>query len=467
MDSGPASEQEFQAAEQRVELLSADLKKELRLMDLVGIQILTIVAATWIGTAAKLGSAHVMFWLPAVLLFYIPSGIVVAHLAKEMPLEGGIYQWARLRFGPMAGFLVVMNLWLTNVILTSQLSLSILARTPYALGVDAARFTMAKPVILAVSVAGACLLMLVAWRGLALGKWVSTFGACTTMVVFAAVIAVAAPHWFRRSWVVAPVALAFPAVSLQNLNILGKMGFGALSGVDAVAVFAGECRGTDVARAIRRSVWLAAPLIAAMMVLGTASVLTFLHTDSIDLVAPEIQVLSLGAPAVARFFSALTILGLVAWGCLSFNVLIRFPMVAGWDHLLPAWFTRLDPRYRTPVGSVLFAGGANVVFAVVANVGAGSQEAFQFVFSAGLICWAFGYLVMFAIPLAARGEKPPWNVRLAALSGGAMTLLFVALSVFPIVDEQNPGVFTIKMVAVIAGLEFAGVLFYRRAARLN
>ena len=72
---------------------------------------------------------------------------------------------------------------------------------------------------------------------------------------------------------------------------------------------------------------------------------------------------------------------------------------------------------------------------------------------------------MFAIPLAARGEKPSWSVRLAALSGGAMTLLFVALSVFPIVDEQNPGVFTIKMVAVIAGLECAGVLFYRRAAR--
>ena len=28
--------------------------------------------------------------------------------------------------------------------------------------------------------------------------------------------------------------------------------------------------------------------------------------------------------------------------------MIRLPMVAGWDHLLPAWFSRLDPRYRTP-----------------------------------------------------------------------------------------------------------------------
>jgi amino acid transporter len=45
-----------------------------------------------------------MFWIPAVLLFYIPSGIVVAHLAKEMPLEGGLYQWAKLRFSPVLGF---------------------------------------------------------------------------------------------------------------------------------------------------------------------------------------------------------------------------------------------------------------------------------------------------------------------------------------------------------------------------
>src|SRR3954447_21262625 len=94
-------EQQFLAAEHRVEAKSAALKKELRLVDLVGIQILTIVGISWIGTAGKLGSSHIMFWLPAVLLFYVPSGFVAAHLAQEMPLEGGMYQWARLRFGPL------------------------------------------------------------------------------------------------------------------------------------------------------------------------------------------------------------------------------------------------------------------------------------------------------------------------------------------------------------------------------
>jgi|GEM_PF-4384015 len=69
-------EQEFEKAEQLVELQSSGLKKELRLKDLVAMQILSIVGAGWIGTAAKLGSQQIMFWLLGVLLFYVPSGIV-------------------------------------------------------------------------------------------------------------------------------------------------------------------------------------------------------------------------------------------------------------------------------------------------------------------------------------------------------------------------------------------------------
>ena len=45
-----------------------------------------------------------------MVFFYIPSGIVVIYLSEQMPLEGGIYQWAKLSFGDLAGFLVAWNL---------------------------------------------------------------------------------------------------------------------------------------------------------------------------------------------------------------------------------------------------------------------------------------------------------------------------------------------------------------------
>jgi amino acid transporter len=159
----------------------------------------------------------------------------------------------------------------------------------------------------------------------------------------------------------------------------------------------------------------------------------------------------------------LLIAALLAQNSLGFSTMIRLPMVAGWDHLLPAWFSRLDPRYRTPVGSVLFAGVVGIGFSILANLGTGNQEAFQLLDNTGGILFAIADLVMFAIPLVASGEKPSWGVRAAALSGFLMTLLYVVLSVSPIIDVQNPWLFTAKIIAVVGGVQFAGSAYYWRA----
>ena len=70
---------ELDRAEQKVEDRSAPLKKELGLRDLVLTQILFIVGSSWVGTAAKLGQSHLVFWLLAILLFYIPQAAVVIY----------------------------------------------------------------------------------------------------------------------------------------------------------------------------------------------------------------------------------------------------------------------------------------------------------------------------------------------------------------------------------------------------
>jgi glutamate:GABA antiporter len=458
-------EERFLAGEHKVELESTALKKELRLIDLVGIQILNIVGLYWVGTAGKLGSSHVMFWLPGVLLFYIPSGIVVAHLVKEMPLEGGLYQWAKLRFSPLIGFLVAMNIWVNNLLIVCKTGVVVADNAAYALGPGAAWISSSRTAIIAMSVSAILGLMLLAWRGLAVGKWVNNFGGFAILFLFISIIVVAIPRWFQGTPAVAPLAFTFPAVSLLNLNLLGKMGFGAFGGFDGVGIFAGECRATDPAKPIRRSVWLAAPIISAMFIAGTASVLAFVRPESIDLVAPMTQVLNLGAPKLATWSAVLLVAALLAQNSLGFSTMIRLPMVAGWDHLLPSWFSRLDPRYRTPVGSVLFAGVVGIGFSILANVGTGNQEAFQLLDNTGGILYALAYLVMFAIPLVARGEKASWSVRSAALSGFLMTLLYVVLSVFPIIDVQNPWLFTAKIIAVAGGLQCAGSAYYWRATR--
>jgi hypothetical protein len=45
---------------------SAVLGQELGLRDLVLTQVLFVVGLGWIGTAAKVGPSHIVFWLPAI-----------------------------------------------------------------------------------------------------------------------------------------------------------------------------------------------------------------------------------------------------------------------------------------------------------------------------------------------------------------------------------------------------------------
>jgi amino acid transporter len=463
---GDDREQQFLEAEHLVELHSAELKKELRLGDLVLTQVLYIVGLTWIGYAAKLGPENVVFWLAAVLLFYIPSGIVVVHLSSEMPLEGGLYQWAKLRFGSLTGFLVAFNLWFYTIILLSDVGITIANNLAYAVGSSGAWIAESKPVILACGIATSLALMLLARRGLALGKWIHNLGGATLILLFSILISLAISAWMRGRVTSIPMRFSIPALTLYNLNIFGKMSFGALGGFEGVATFAGEYRTANAARAIRRSVFLSAPIVSAMFILGTACVLVFSRPEQVDLVSPIAQIVSLGSQGlrIGRFLAPAILLLLmiarVTQTSLIFNATARLPMVAGWDHLLPAWFSRLHPRHKTPVGAIVFIGVMTMVSLLIGSAGVGSQEAFQLLTNAAVILYALTYLVMFAIPLVGRGEKAPWTVRLAAISGFATTAIYVSLSVFPVIAVANPLAFTLKVGGTVLAANLFAVLYF-------
>src|SRR6476660_1992574 len=113
---------------------TAELRKDLGVADLTLTQILFIVGLPWVGVAAKQGPAHVVFWLLAIVLFYLPSAAVVTYLNRLMPLEGGLYQWAKLGFGELAGFLVAWNLWLFAILNTSEIGLQVTQYFRYVAG---------------------------------------------------------------------------------------------------------------------------------------------------------------------------------------------------------------------------------------------------------------------------------------------------------------------------------------------
>src|SRR5689334_5094483 len=125
---------EFQREEELVEARSNVFKKELGLADLTLTQVLFIVGLPWVGVAAKQGTSHVVLWLTAIVLFYLPSAAVVIHLNRAMPLEGGLYQWAKIGFNELTGFMVAWNLWLFAILNTSETGLQVTQYLRYIVG---------------------------------------------------------------------------------------------------------------------------------------------------------------------------------------------------------------------------------------------------------------------------------------------------------------------------------------------
>jgi amino acid transporter len=446
------------------------LPRELGLSDLALTQILFVVGLPWVGVAAKQGPSHVIFWLIAMVLFYIPSAVVVIHLNRLMPLEGGLYQWAKLGFNEVTGFLVAWNLWLFAILNTSETGLQITQYGTYIVGPGAERWTSNRLVIMLVSAAIFGALVWLAIRGLSFGKWVHKSGGVLMLATFAMLLVV---PWLNVANgtlpAFHPLATATPVVSLMSLNLLGKMGFGALGGFEYVAIHAGECR--SPVRTIAGSVAIAAPIIAIMFIFGTSSVLALVPQDRIDLIAPIPQVLSIGFSAVGLTIpiAAITILVLavvrVAQASVMFTGNTRLPMVAGWDGILPAWFTRLHPRYQTPVNSIVFVGVMTFAFSVLGLIGVGKQEAFQLLWVASAVFYALTYLVMFALPIAGlQGHAPvPFWVKAAALSGFLMTLLYIALAIVPIVQVESRLLFALKLSALVAITNAIGLIIFRKA----
>jgi amino acid transporter len=466
---------EFREAEQRVETKSVEFKKELGLTDLVLTQILFIVGLPWVGVAAKQGQSHVLLWLAAILLFYIPSAVVVIYLNRAMPLEGGLYQWAKLGFNDMVGFIVAWNLWLFAILNTSEIGLQITQYIGYIMGPGSEWLTSSKSFIGITSAAIIGALVVLTIVGLGVGKWVHKAGGILMLLTFAALLILPLLNLANGTLPAAqyhPLRLEMPVISLMTLNLMGKMGFGALGGFEYVAIHAGECK--DPVRTIGRSVAVAAPIIAVMFILGTSSVLTLVPQEQIDLIAPVPQVLSMGFGSLG-FFAAVapvTIMALLAIRLAQSSVMFagntRLPMVAGWDNLLPEWFTRLHARYRTPVNSILFVGAVTLVLALVGLIGVGKQEAFQLLWNASGLFYALCYVAMFAIPLfGLRGvnPRPPLWLRACAACGLAMTLLYVALSIVPIIQVENSFLFALKISGLIVVTNIVGLGIYLMAKK--
>lgn len=138
-------------------------------------------------------------------------------------------------------------------------------------------------------------------------------------------------------------------------------------------------------------------------------------------------------------------------------------MVAGWDRLLPDWFSRLHPKYKTPINSILFVGAVTLVLALLSLTGVRAQEAFQLIDNAGGVFYALTYLVLFAIPLfgmKALGVRSPWWLKIACASGFIVTLIYIRFAIVPITEVESPLSFALKIMITVLIANAVGLAIY-------
>ncbi|MGA8407930.1 MAG: APC family permease [Candidatus Acidiferrales bacterium] len=454
------------------------LQRQLGLRDLVLAQVLCVVGSAWVGVAAELGKAQALTWIAAMLLFYFPMAAVVIALNRIMPLEGGLYVWAHRAYGGLGGFLTAWNLWFYGFAVTAAILYAIPTELAYLIGPRAAWLPENHLVSFAIVGSIVAAITLAAIRGLEWGKWIHNVGGLAMIAAFVGLILL--PLWAlwrhpassSATYHGTQFALALPPLNPRSLALFGQMLVGALSGLEYIAIFAGESR--QPVQNISRSVWIASPIICAMFILGTGSVVAFVTPGRIDLIAPIPQTLriALGNSGIGNLLAIVAILlvqlRLLGASSYLFTGVTRLPMTVGWDELLPAWFTRLHPRWKTPVNSILCTSALILVLVALANVGVHAQEAFQVLSNASLTHYALMYMAMFAIPIVGaatlRKSLPRW-LKWVALAGFCASLFSLLLSVYPFVDVVNPLAYAAKIAGTVLLSNTIAIIFYKLRTR--
>lgn len=431
------------------------LKRELGLRDLTLFAIVCITSARWVPIAAHAGPGSVTLWLLAAALFMVPLNVAVAALVAKYPEAGGLYLWTRRDFGAWPGFLCFWVYWMgiaflfpTAALLYIRVGFSMFGPLFGRLGDN--RFYLLTATVALIWIALGSNLI-----GLKVGKWTENVGGLATWAVGLLLIAVAWMVWTRRG-------------SATPLNILPKPGWGtvnfwaaiayATSGMENAGMMAGEVR--DPGRTMRRAGWIASGFAVAFYVSATVAFLVVLSPEHISELNGFAEVgdsagLLLGATWLSPLIALLVLasgVGLV--GGIG-TATSRLPFAAGVDHLLPAAFGRVHPRWGTPYISILALGLVATFLLTVYQLGDTIRVAYDELVSLMVITGFLPYLYIF-------GSAWKAGKRLSAASGGAMTGLALFCSVVPPTEITNVWLFECKLAAGALVVVVSAWLVYRR-----
>src|SRR5438093_12156599 len=219
-------------------------------------------------------------------------------------------------------------------------------------------------------------------------------------------------------------------------------------------------------RNLPRSIFISAPLIAVVYIVGTAAVLWRLPNKDVNIVSGFLQAIKTGAdnisptmgwvaPLCAALYSIGNLGSVGAW-------LIgpaRVAFVIGLDRYFPKAFGMVHPRWHTPYVAILVQATLATIFLLLSVLGKGTnvEDVYLILLDTQILIYFIPYLYLFVVFLIHRrqGEKgsdvvlaPGGSIGrwLTGLSGIIVTLFAMIIATIPPPDMGNSLLFRLKFI---------------------
>jgi len=456
---------------------SSQLERGLGLRDLVLFNLVAILGISWVATAAKAGPGSLTLWILAALLFFIPQGLAVIQLAADMPDEGGIYSWTRKELGELHGFVCGWCYWINNVLYYPTLLLGAAVSATFIIGKGESGLADNWAYVLPFTVIGLVVAVGLNIVGIGTGKWLQNIGGLS--VFLPGIVLVALGVYRVTSGIPAnTTSLAGLKPDLSNLpmlNLWATIAF-AFAGLELSSTMASEIK--EAWRNLPRSIYVTAPIVALIYIIGTCSMLWLVPRDQINVVAGPLQAIANGAGRngwwiVAFIALLLTVARIGAVGAWLVGS-SRVAFVVGLDRYFPEAFSRIHPRWRTPHVAILVQGIIAVFFLLLSVLGKGTtvETAFLILIDMSLLIYFVPYLYLFLCfmvhcwkrdrgPLLVPGGKA--GVLLSGISGFGITLFAMVVAMFPPPGTAEIWLHELKLGGGAILLLGAGLVIYWRA----
>jgi glutamate:GABA antiporter len=457
------------------------LPRAMGLGDLVLFNMVAILSLRWLATAAAAGPSSVSFWILAGLLFFVPQGLAVSHLASRYPNEGGIYFWTKRAFGEGHGFLCGWCYWVNNILYYPNLLMSTAVVGTYVFGRGGTGMESNWSYVLPATLGALWLAVALNIVGLKTGRWLQNLGAVGTYLPGIVLVALGAYAVFTRP-PATPMSLRTLLPDLGNwssLNLWASIAF-AYAGLELCAVLGDEIR--DPRRTLPRSILISAPLIAFLYIAGTVSILWLIPSGEVNIVSGFLQALAAGAndaglalawlaPAAAAMYVIGNIGGVGAW----LTGPARVAFVIGLDRYFPPAFGKVHPRWKTPYVAILTQAVLASLFLLVSVAGRGTtvERAYLVILDTMLLVYFIPYIYLFLCYLTDRlrgtESRAPLSTRVKAaaigLAGLSLTVFAMVIATVPPAGTEEPWLFRLKVIGGAGAFVLLGGALYLRGRR--